>query len=61
MKKKLSPAKSPLPEFRSDQEAAEYFDGHSVASVWDRLPEAPQAKLLPALAAKVRDRRARPK
>jgi predicted DNA binding CopG/RHH family protein len=61
MKKKLSPAKSPLPKFRSDQEAAEYFDSHSVSSVWDRLPEAPQPKLSPALAAKIRARHAQAK
>ncbi len=61
MKKKLSPAKSPLPKFPSDQEAAEYFESHSVASVWDKLPEAPQAKPLPALARKIRDRHARAK
>ena len=40
MKKKLSPAKSPLPKFQSDQEAVEYFENHSVASVWDQLSEA---------------------
>jgi len=61
MKKKLSPAKSPLPKFQSDQEAAEYFETHSVASAWDQLPEAPQAKPLPALARKIRDRHARAK
>jgi predicted DNA binding CopG/RHH family protein len=61
MKKKLPPAKSPLPKFRSDQEAAEYFESHSVASLWDRLPEAPQAKPLPALAGKIRNRHARAK
>ena len=61
MKKRLSPAKSPLPKFQSDQEAAEYFETHSVASVWDQLPEAPQAKPSPALARKIRDRHARAK
>ena len=61
MKKKLSPAKSPLPKFQSDQEAAEYFETHSVASVWDQLPEAPQARPSPALARKIRDRHARAK
>jgi hypothetical protein len=35
MKKKLAPAKMPLPKFRSDNEAAEYFETHSVANVWD--------------------------
>jgi predicted DNA binding CopG/RHH family protein len=61
MKKKLSPAKSPLPKIQSDEEAAEYFESHSVASVWDQLPEATQAKPLPALASKIRDRHARAK
>lgn len=61
MKKKLSPAKLPLPKFRSDQDAAEYFESHSVASVWDQLPEVTQVKLSPALARKVRDRHARAK
>jgi predicted DNA binding CopG/RHH family protein len=56
-----SPAKSPLPNFQSDREAAEYFETHSVASVWDQLPEAPQAKPSPALARKIRDRHARAK
>ena len=61
MKKKLSPAKSPLPKFRSDQEAAEYFETHSVARVWDQLPEAPQAKPSPSLTRKIRDHHARAK
>ncbi len=61
MKKKLSPAKLPLPKFPSDKEAAEYFERHSVAGVWNRLPEARQAKPLPALAKKIRDRHARAK
>ena len=61
MKKKLSPAKSPLPKFQSDQEAAGYFETHSVAGVWGQLPEAPQAKPSPAVARKIRDRHARAK
>ena len=61
MKRKLSPAKLPLPKFQSDQEAAEYFENHSVGSVWDQLPDAPQAKLSPELAKKVRDRHIRAK
>src|ERR1039457_4363633 len=61
MKKKLTPAKSPLPKFQSDQEAAEYFERHSVASVWDQLPEAPQAKLSPELTRKIRNRHPRAK
>jgi len=57
MKKMLFPAKSPLPKFQSDQDAAEYFERHSVASVWDQLPDAPQVKLSPVLAGKIRDRK----
>jgi hypothetical protein len=61
MKKKLSPAESPLPAFRTDEEAAEYIEKHSIAGVWDELPEAPRAKPLPALANKIRNRHARAK
>ena len=61
MKKKLSPAKSPLPKFPSDQDAAEYFESHSVAGVWDRLPESARAKPSATLARQIRDRHARAK
>jgi hypothetical protein len=37
MKKKLPSAKTPFPKFRSDGEAAEYFEPHSVADVWDQF------------------------
>lgn len=58
MKKKLPSAKAPLPRFKSDQAAAEYFDKRSVAELWDQLPEAEPVKLSAALAAKIRDRHA---
>jgi predicted DNA binding CopG/RHH family protein len=61
MKKKLSPAKLPLPKFTSDKETAEYFDGHSVAGLWDQLPKAKAVELSSALMKKVRDRHARAK
>jgi predicted DNA binding CopG/RHH family protein len=61
MKKRLSPAKSPLPKFQSDQEAADYFESHSVAGVWEQLPKTPQVKPLPALAKKIRNRHAHAK
>jgi predicted DNA binding CopG/RHH family protein len=57
MKKKLSPASSPLPKFGSDREAAEYFESHSVTGVWNQLPTAKKAKLSAALAKSIRDRR----
>jgi predicted DNA binding CopG/RHH family protein len=56
MKKKLPSAKLPLPKFRSDKEAAEYFDSHSIADIWDQLPQAKPAKLSPALAKSIRER-----
>jgi predicted DNA binding CopG/RHH family protein len=61
MKKRLSPAKLPLPKFATDREAAEYYERHSVAGLWDQLPEAKPAKLSAALMKKVRDRHARAK
>jgi predicted DNA binding CopG/RHH family protein len=61
MKKKLPPAKGPLPKFRSDEEAAEYFDTHSVAEVWDQLPAGRQVKPSAALAKSIRERHARAK
>jgi len=61
MKKRLTPATAPLPKFKSDQEAADYFETHSVAGVWDRLPEASQARTSPELAKKIRDRHERAK
>lgn len=56
MKKKLLSARTPLPEFRSDQEAAEYFETHSVADVWDQLPAATKSKPSAALARSIRER-----
>jgi predicted DNA binding CopG/RHH family protein len=61
MKKNLPSAKAPLPKFKTDQAAAEYFDKHSVADLWNQLPMAKPAKLSAALAAKIRDRHARSK
>ena len=61
MKNKLPRAKAPLPKFKSDREAAEYFDEHSVAEVWDELPEVKPVKLSAALEAKIRERHERRK
>jgi predicted DNA binding CopG/RHH family protein len=58
MKKKLTPAKLPLPRFRSDEEAAEYFATHSVAEIWDELPEVKAPRLSNRLEKAVRERRA---
>jgi hypothetical protein len=56
MKKKLPSAKAPLPEFRSDKEAAEYLETHSIADRWDQLPIAKQSKPSKALEKAIRER-----
>jgi predicted DNA binding CopG/RHH family protein len=61
MKKKSSPAKLPLPKFKSDKEAAAYFERHSMAGLWDQLPEAKSLKPTADLAKRIRDRHARAK
>jgi predicted DNA binding CopG/RHH family protein len=61
MKKKLTPATVPLPRFRSDQEAAEFFEQHSVADIWEQLPETKAAKPGASLAKSIRERHARAK
>ena len=56
MKEPLKPAKLPLPKFRSDKEAAEYFDTHAVTGVWDALATAKPAKPTAALARAIQKR-----
>jgi predicted DNA binding CopG/RHH family protein len=56
MKKKLTPATLPLPKFKSDREAAEYFESHSLAEIWDQLPAVRASRPSPALAKSIRDR-----
>ena|ERR1700683_1882046 len=61
MKKKLPPAASPLPKLHTDKEAADYFESHSVAKVWDRLPAGKPAKLSASLAKSLRAKHAQVK
>jgi predicted DNA binding CopG/RHH family protein len=61
MKKKMASAKLPLPKFHSDEDAAKYFETHSVAGIWDELSEAKSVKLTSSLTKKIRDRHARAK
>lgn len=56
MKKQLPSAKTPLPSFGSDSEAADYFETHSVATTWNELPEAKPLKPSKALEKSIRDR-----
>jgi predicted DNA binding CopG/RHH family protein len=58
MEKKLPSAKAPLPKFRSDNEAARYFETHSVADVWNDLPAAKAVKPSRDLTAAIRKRHA---
>ena len=57
MNKKLSRATLPLPKFRSDEEAAEYFETHSVADVWDQLQEVRPPRPSKKLAKAIQERR----
>ena len=59
--KRLTPAKLPLPKFRTDEEAADYFESHSIANVLDQLPDEAPIKLTPALSKQIRERHARNK
>jgi predicted DNA binding CopG/RHH family protein len=56
MKKKLPQAKTPLPKLQTDEDAAAYFEAHSVAEVWNQLPQAKPPKLSKALENSIRDR-----
>src|SRR5215472_3900990 len=56
MKKKLPPVKTLPPKFRSDTEAAHYFDTHSVAEVWNQLPETKPPKVSNRLENSIRER-----
>ncbi|HEV2689085.1 MAG TPA: CopG family antitoxin [Bryobacteraceae bacterium] len=56
MKRKRPQAKAPLPKFRSDREAASFFEKHSVAEVWNQLPEVTAPKPSRALARSIRER-----
>jgi predicted DNA binding CopG/RHH family protein len=58
MKKKRTPASLPLPNFKSDEDAAAFFETHSVADVWEKLPAGRQTRLSQALEESIRERRA---
>ena len=58
MKKALPPTQAPLPAFRSEKEAADYFESHSVADAWNQMPEPKPIKTSRALEKSIRDRHA---
>lgn len=58
MKSKLPSMTVPVPRFRSDQEAAEYFDTHSIAEAWNQLPKGKAAKPSKSLAKSIGERHA---
>lgn len=59
--RKMPEAKLPLPRFKNESEAAEYFGTHSVADIWDKLPPGRPVKLSRKLSKAVRERHARGK
>jgi hypothetical protein len=61
VRKKLPLAKGPVSKFRSQKPAAEYLETHSVAEVWNQLPEEKQAKPSAALKKLIRERHANAK
>lgn len=56
MKRRLPPAKLPLPKFASDEAAAEYFQKHSVADIWNKLPAVKPLKLSKTLEKSISER-----
>ena len=53
---RMPEAKLPLPKFASEDEEARYWETHSVAGIWDKLPRAKPFKLSPALSKAIRER-----
>ena len=58
MKKKLPEAKLPLPKFKSAEEEADYFGTHSVAGIWEKLPDVKPMRLSKKLEESIRQRHA---
>ena len=53
---RMPEAKLPLPRFANEQEEARYWETHSIAAIWDKLPPARSVKLSPALSKSIRER-----
>jgi hypothetical protein len=53
---KMPEAELPLPKFESEEEEAQYWETHSVASIWQKLPRGKAAPLLPSLSRGIRER-----
>lgn len=59
MKEKIHLKKGPkkLPRFRSDEEAARFFETHSIAPYWDQMEDVDEViELAPALVRRIRER-----
>ncbi len=52
---RMPEAKLPLPKFANEREEARYWETHSVAAIWDKLPPARSVKLSPALSKSIRE------
>lgn len=59
--KELAEAEWPLPDFPDDEAAAQYFETHSLANIWDKLKPVSPSKLAPEQSRKIRERHAQHK
>lgn len=55
---RMPEAKLPLPKFESEEAEAQYWETHSVAGIWQKLPRGKFTPLLPALSRSIRERQA---
>ena len=56
-KARLKKGPKKLPRFRSDEEAAHFFETHSVADYWDQMGDVDEViELAPALVRRIRER-----
>ena len=58
---RMPEAKLPLPKFATEEAEARYWETHSVADIWEKLPPARPIKLSPALSKAIRERHLRRK
>ena len=49
-------AKLPLPKFANEEEEVRYWETHSAAEVWDKLPAVKSVKLASSLGQSIRER-----
>jgi hypothetical protein len=55
--RRIPEARLPLPKFASEEETR-YWETHSAAAIWEKLPRGKSVKLLPSLSSALRERQA---